>query len=64
MSRKQSREIAFKLLFSLCFENAESSVEAVIDEKPDEKELAFIFVTLFPIVNVFREALPLKGLPS
>ena len=38
MSRKQSREAAFKLLFSLCFENAESCLE----EKPDEKELAYI----------------------
>ena len=38
MSRKQSREAAFKLLFSLCFENAEGCLE----EKPDEKELAFI----------------------
>ena len=42
MSRKQSREIAFKLLFSLCFENAESHLEVVSEEKPDEKELAFI----------------------
>ena len=42
MSRKQSREKAFQLLFSLCFDNAESRLEDVTDEKPDEKELQYI----------------------
>ena len=43
MSRKQSREIAFKLLFSLCFDTAgETPFEMVTDEKPDEKELQYI----------------------
>lgn len=43
MSRKQSREIVFKLLFSLCFSSViETPLEMVTDEKPDEKELQFI----------------------
>jgi len=43
MSRKQSREKAFQLLFSLCF-GAEvgTGLDMVTDEKPDEKELVFI----------------------
>lgn len=43
MSRKQSREIVFKLLFSLCFDaQIETPFEMVTDEKPDEKELQYI----------------------
>jgi len=43
MSRKQSRETAFKLLFSLCFNaEIETPLEIVTDEKPDGKELEFI----------------------
>jgi len=42
MSRKQSREKAFQLLFSLCFENAETRLEDVTDEKLDERESQYI----------------------
>ena len=43
MSRKQSREAAFKLLFSLCFgEKIETMLEMVTDGGADEKELAYI----------------------
>jgi len=43
MSRKQSREKAFQLLFSLCFdEEIKTDLDMVMDEKPDEKELAYI----------------------
>ena len=55
MSRKQSREIAFKLLFQLCFDKesdvlGEQSFELATDggaagdsgHKPDEKELGYI----------------------
>lgn len=48
MGRKQSREIAFKLLFALAFDKSsevtdESSLELVCErETPDETEMAFI----------------------
>ena len=42
MSRKQSREVAFKLLFSLCFDSAGSCLEDVSEEKVDEKEQEYI----------------------
>jgi len=43
MSRKQSREAAFKLLFSLCFDvEGETPLDFVSDEKPDGRELEFI----------------------
>ena len=43
MSRKQSRETAFKLLFSLCFAaEINTPLEMATDEKPDEKETIYI----------------------
>ena len=43
MSRKQSREVAFKLLFSLCFDTQiETGLEMATDEKPDDTELQYI----------------------
>jgi N utilization substance protein B len=43
MSRKQSREAVFKLLFSLCFNSEiETPIENVTDEKPENRELEFI----------------------
>jgi len=43
MSRKQSRETAFKLLFSLCFgAEIRTNIEDITDEKIDERELEYI----------------------
>jgi len=43
MSRKQSREAVFKLLFSLCFDiEGETPFDMVSDEQPCEKELEYI----------------------
>jgi N utilization substance protein B len=43
MSRKQSREKAFQLLFSLCFGvEISADLDMVTDEKPCEKESEFI----------------------
>ena len=43
MSRKQSREVAFKLLFSLAFEGTgETDIELATQETIDEKEKIYI----------------------
>lgn len=43
ISRKQSREVAFKLLFALAFdEGGETELDLATEEKIDDKEMSYI----------------------